>query len=132
MLNIFPIQFLAPVAYLFLRVCVGTILIRLGFIHIKNRQILKDVLVFPSLPYGLFFAVYLGVFEIIVGSMFVLGLFTQIAALLTIVFSLKMIFMHKYFLNPLIPTRLSFFLIFTIACTLFVTGAGILAFDLPI
>ncbi|QQR64742.1 DoxX family membrane protein [Candidatus Kaiserbacteria bacterium] len=132
MLNLFPIQFLAPFAYLLLRVSVGFILIRLGIIHIRNRHALKDTLSSGIFPYGLFFAWYLGIVEIIIGTLFLVGFLTQLAAILSMVLSLKFIMMHKRFTHPLIPSRLTYVLLFFISLSLLITGAGLFAFDLPI
>jgi uncharacterized membrane protein YphA (DoxX/SURF4 family) len=134
MLNIFPIQFLAPLAYFILRVCVGFILIRLGIRHFKNRNTLiaDKLFAMPLFPLTTFSVFFLCVFELVVGTLFVLGLFTQIAALLTLAYSLKAIFLKKYFTHPLMPQRLFFVLLGAVSLTLFITGAGAFAFDLPI
>jgi uncharacterized membrane protein YphA (DoxX/SURF4 family) len=104
----------------------------LGRSHIKARHELKNVFTLPILPFGLFFTWYISIAEIIIGTLFVLGLFTQIAALLAILYTLKLIILHKYFSHPLIPRRLFLVLLFTASLSLFITGAGAFAFDLPI
>ncbi len=132
MLNLFPIQFLAPIAYLLLRVCIGIVLLRLGVRHIQNRHSLKETFSFSMFPYGLFMVWYMGVIEVALGILFLCGFVTQLAALLTILFSLKFIIMHSRFTHPLIPPRLVYVLIGVISFSLFITGAGIFAIDLPI
>ncbi len=132
MLNIFPIQFLAPVAYLILRVCIGVLLIRLGFSHMKNREGLKEIFEFSFFPYKRFIVWYLSLIEIVVGVLFFIGLYTQIAALLSLVYALKFIVLHKRLQHPLIPERKFFILLFAISLSLCITGAGIFAFDLPL
>lgn len=132
MLNLFPIQFLAPFAYFLLRVCIGFILVRFGVVHIRNRHTLKDTFSFGIFPYGLFFTWYLGIVEIIIGTLFLVGFLTQLAAILSMVLSLKLMVMHKRFVHPLIPSRLTYVLLFFISLSLLITGAGIFAFDLPI
>jgi uncharacterized membrane protein YphA (DoxX/SURF4 family) len=132
MLNLFPIQFLAPLAYLLLRVCLGVILLTLGYRHLRNRHALKEIFTFRFFPYGLFFAWYMGTWELIIGILFILGLFTQIAALCAIALSLKMSIMHKRFAHPLIPQRLVYILMLAISLSLFITGAGAFAIDLPL
>ena len=132
MLNIFPIQFLAPFAYLLLRVVLGFVLFYLGTSHIRNRHSLQDIFSFSFFPYGLFIVWYLGSVEILIGAMFIVGFFTQIAALLGMALSLKFLVMHKRFTHSLIPSRLCFLFIFMISFTLLITGAGPFAFDLPI
>lgn len=132
MLNLFPIQFLAPFAYLLLRVCIGFILIRFGVTHIRNRTVLAPIFSLRLFPFGNFFAWYLGIVEIVLGGMFIAGFLTQLAALLSMLLSLKFIVMHKRFAHPLIPPRLTYVLFFFISLSLLITGAGIFAFDLPI
>lgn len=132
MLNIFPIQFLAPIAYLALRVCIGILLIRLGFSHMRNRDTLKEVFTFSFFPYTGFTVWYLVLIEIMVGTLFFIGLYTQIAAILTMIYSMKFIVLHERLRHPLIPERKFFALLFFSSFSLFITGAGILAFDLPL
>lgn len=132
MLNVFPIQFLAPLAYALLRITVGTIFITLGVRHIHGRQSLRDVFTFSYFKHGLFFVWYMSLFEILIGTLFVLGFLTQIAAILALFLSLKMLIMHTRFNHPLIPHRLVYALLFVISLSLFITGAGIFAFDLSI
>lgn len=132
MLNIFPIQFLAPLAYTLLRVILGFIFIRFGIIHITERDNLKHILTFPQHRFGLFFTWFLIFTELLIGTLFLLGFLTQIAALLSIILSLKMIFLHKRFTHPCIPSTLTYTLVLFISLSLFITGAGYLAFDIPL
>lgn len=132
MLNIFPIQFLAPLAYTLLRVVLGFIFIRFGFIHITERDSLKHILTFSQLRFGLFFTWFLVFTELLIGILFLLGFLTQIAALLSIMLSIKMILLHKHFIHPCIPNKITYTLILFISLSLFITGAGYLAFDLPL
>jgi uncharacterized membrane protein YphA (DoxX/SURF4 family) len=132
MLNPFPIQFLALFAYTILRACVGAILIYLGLAHIKHREELREKFSFPLLPFGRAFAWYLGIVELVVGAMFFMGFYTQIAALLSCLLSLKFIVMNKRFASPSVPGRLFYVLLLAASFSLFITGAGFFAFDLPI
>ncbi len=132
MLNLFPIQFLAPLAYALLRVTVGLVFIHLGRSHIRGRHMLKNVFTLPLFPYGTFFTWYIALAELVIGTLFILGLFTQVAALLALAYTLKLLILHKRFSHPLIPKRLTLVLIFAASLSLFITGAGIFAFDLPI
>ena len=70
--------------------------------------------------------------ELVVGTLFILGLCTQIAALIVILMSFKMLFLRKYFPHDALPSRLTYLLLLGISCCLFITGAGAFAFDLPI
>jgi len=132
MLNLFPIQFLAPLAFALLRVCVGALLLRLGIRHLKGRAHLQEVFTFTYFKKGVLLATLFGIIEIVIGALFVVGLFTQVAALLLMLLSLKIIIMHTRFTHPLIPQRLFYVLLFSASLSLFITGAGIFAIDLPI
>ncbi len=132
MLNIFPLQFLAPIAYAVLRICLGLIFIYLAHSHIKGRNELKNIFTLPILPFGLFFTWYICIAEIIIGTLLILGLFTQIAALVAMSYTFKLFVLRKFFVHPLIPRGPFLLLLFVSAFSLFITGAGILAFDLPI
>jgi len=132
MLNVFPIQFLAPLAYFILRIGVGFILIKLGVQHVQNRHTLATH--FSSTPFSssIYIILFLGLLEFSVGALFILGLYTQIAALITIALSIKMIRISKHLVTPLIPPRIFWFLLIYVSFSLFITGAGAFAIDLPI
>lgn len=132
MLNPFPIQFLSLIAYLILRVLTGLVLLTLGYRHFKVRKALSRILVLPFFPFGIITTTALIVAEVVIGTLFILGAYTQIAALLAIGMSLKMIVLKSRFSHTTIPNRLFYVLLFAISCSLFITGAGALAFDLPI
>lgn len=132
MLNPFPIQFLALFGYFIIRVVTGFCFVYLAKKHWRVRHELYDVLKLPWFPFGKLTAVLFIVFELLIGLMFILGWYTQIAALLTLTMSLKMLVLRNRFVTPHLPDRLTYFLIFGISCLLFITGAGIFAFDLPI
>lgn len=93
---------------------------------------MKDVLVLPNLPYGLFFTWYLLIIEIAIGLLFIFGIFTQVAALIAMLYVLDLAVVRKHVSHPLLPSKLVKILIFFASLSLFITGAGILAFDLPI
>lgn len=132
MLNIFPIQFLAPLAYFLLRVCVGFIMIRLGIRHARNHTDIAQNFSFPFFPFPRFSIICMSIVELCMGTLFILGLYTQIAALITVLLSFKIIMFSRYFTHPLIPSRMFYTLLFFASLSLFITGAGVFAFDLPI
>ena len=132
MLNPFPIQFLALAAYLLLRLFVGGILLYLGFTHYRHRKKLKKVFVLSWFPYGTFTIYTFAIGELLVGTLFILGAYTQYAALATILMSAKMLVMRNWFDHPSIPSKLFYFLLLGASLSLFITGAGAFAFDLPI
>jgi uncharacterized membrane protein YphA (DoxX/SURF4 family) len=132
MLNPFPIQFLSLLAYFILRVITGLILIILGYRHFKNRRDLAQTLSFRFFPFGSIATTFLILTELAVGTLFVLGMHTQFAALVLMAMSVKMLVLRPKFNHSSIPSRLMYLLFFAISCSLFITGAGALAFDLPI
>lgn len=132
MLNPFPIQFLALLAYFILRVIVGFVFLHLAYRHFKLRKTLQPILVLPYFSFGKITTFVLIITELIIGIMFLVGFYTQIAALITIIMSLKMLVLRNKFITPHLPNRLTYLLLFGIGCSLFITGAGIFAFDLPI
>ena len=132
MLNIFPVQFLAPLAYMILRVVLGLIFIHFGRSHIKNRELTRDLFIYKQLPFRKFFTWYVAIIEIVVGLLFILGLFTQIAALVAMIYSFKFIVLHKHMPGSFLSSRIMYVLIFFTSLSLFITGAGAFAFDLPI
>ena len=119
-------------AYFILRVFVGVILIVFGIKHIRFRTLLKESLNFPFFPFPTFIVWYLALWELLLGVMFVTGFYTQIAALLTIGMAFKIIIWRKRFKTDLIQSRTFYALLLGCALSLFITGAGVLGFDLPI
>ncbi len=132
MVNIFPIQFLALFAYFLLRLFIAGVLLYLGIQHLRYRDQLQRVLRFPFFPFGRT-AVSLFAFSELTIALFILvGAYTQLAALALMAMSIKMIFVQKYTTAPTIPSRIFYVLLLGTGITLFITGAGAFAFDLPI
>jgi uncharacterized membrane protein YphA (DoxX/SURF4 family) len=135
MINPFQTTYLAIVAYAVLRVFLGLILMRLGYLHLtrdagKTTAGLRLALpTFSRAASGL--AVYLGIIEIVIGAMFTAGLYTQIAAIAGVFYALKMLWCHKH-LREVLPSPSFYVLMIGVSITLFITGAGILAFDIPL
>jgi uncharacterized membrane protein YphA (DoxX/SURF4 family) len=132
MLNPFPIQFLALFAYFLLRVFLGSILIYLGLLHYKHRNELKHILKLSWFPYGTLVAFVFPAGELFIGSLIVLGAYTQYAALAAALMSIKMLVIRNCFNHSSLPSKLFYFLFLGVSISLFITGAGALAFDLPI
>jgi uncharacterized membrane protein YphA (DoxX/SURF4 family) len=86
----------------------------------------------PFFPYGTFFVWWAVCLELITALSLVLGLFTQIGALIAIIYAVKFLIFYTRLKHPLGPTRQELFFILCIAISLFITGPGIFAFDLPI
>lgn len=74
----------------------------------------------------------LGVGELCLGLLFVVGLWTQVVALLSLVYGLKMLFFKKgYFSGLVLDSRSLYLFIVVISLCILVLGAGIWAIDLP-
>ena len=133
MLSIFPIQFLAPVAYAILRLGVAFVFFRLAQTHLRNRaayiEMLSGIRFFPFGTFLLWWAITL---EFIAGILLTLGLFTQIGALIALIYTIDFLVLYTYIKHPLGPSRQLLLLLFCAALSLFITGPGIFAFDLPI
>ncbi len=132
MLNPFPIKFLAMLAYTILRVFIGSLLIYFGILHTSHRAELRDSFMFPIQQLSLPFLILFILTEFLVGAMLLVGLYTQVAALVLILMCLKIIIFRKCFMSPYIQGRLFYLLLLVAAFSLFITGAGAFAFDLPI
>lgn len=132
MLNPFPIQFLSILAYTLLRVSVGSIFIYFGITHIRKRYDMQHSMSFPLFGQNLFLVCYFAFVELVIGAMFFVGLYTQIAALLSILLCLKILLFYRRFASTYIPSKIFYVLMLVASISLFITGAGAFAFDLPI
>ena len=132
MLTLFPIYFLAPLAYTALRFCIAGIFAHQAIQHIRKRDSFTQVFTISIFPFPTFIIWYLIVVEITISTLMPLGAYTQIAALLAMLLAVKFIAIHKHFAHPLIPSRIFYILLLFASFSLFVTGAGAFAFDLPI
>lgn len=132
MLNPFPIQFLALLAYALLRIFVGAVLLNLSMTHLTKRHDMKHALQLPLLGNHMVTLFVLAAVECIAGVMFILGFYTQYAALATVGLSIFMLIFHRSIPSPYIPDRIFYVLLLGTALSLFITGAGAFAFDLPI
>jgi uncharacterized membrane protein YphA (DoxX/SURF4 family) len=132
MLNLVPIQFLSLFAYAILRIVVGYIWCQLAITHYRERTSLVTSLSIPFIPSSKTAVAMIILTESVIGMLFILGLGTQIAALLAILWCIKLLVLRKYFSHKSFPDTRTTVLLLTIAIALFITGAGIPAFDLPI
>ncbi len=117
MLNPFPIQFLALLAYALLRICVGGILAYRATSHLREKRTLVQAF---------------GALELVSGLMLIVGYYTQIAALLSGGVALLALSVHAVRSALSMGGRQFYLLLFVASLSLFITGAGFFAFDLPI
>lgn len=133
MLNIFPTMFLSLFAHALLRIFIGCIFLYLGWRHlVRDRAGLQATLSAHWPRMAPYIVRYLGVLEIVIGGMILAGSFTQIAAVTAIVLSIKMLMLRRHFAHPSIPQPLFYILLLGTCASLFITGAGVFAFDLPL
>lgn len=134
MLNTFPdLLVYSLFAPFFLRLAIGFVFIRFGAMALsQDRHSL--VLIFERiyLKPGVVFVTIFGLLEVLSGTLLVLGLYTQIGALIAGVISLILLvgkLRGKSFGREGV---LFDFLLLSIALSLLFSGAGFLAFDLPL
>src|SRR3989338_274195 len=133
MLNIFPTMFLSLFANALLRLILGGIFIYLGYRHLFRDRAALQAVVRTHWPRVAPFAVsYLGLVEMSLGGMFFVGAWTQVAAVAAMILSVKMLVLKKHFAHPSIPRPIFYILVLGVSLSIFITGAGVLAFDLPL
>lgn len=134
MLNPFPelltYSLLAP---FLLRLVVGIIFLDLGFLKFKSERE-RWIASFETLrlrPADFFVGLY-GSLQIIGGIMFILGIYTQIAALAFVIFTGCELYI-EYKMKEVLKRDMTFYImVFTISLSLLLTGAGAYAIDLPL
>jgi uncharacterized membrane protein YphA (DoxX/SURF4 family) len=103
--SVFPdLLTFALAAPLFLRVAVGVLFLISGWKHLsRERDSLISLLRerYPAL--ATFSAWYIGIVEILLGVFYVVGLFTQIVAILGAITALKMLYIKKWKGGALAP-----------------------------
>ena len=132
MLNLFPIQWLALLAYFVLRLFVGGILLFLARSHFHAYRELVITSTCPFFPKQPLPVILIIVIETVLGTMFLVGIFTQVACLGLVLLSLTMLWWRNRFTHPSIPSALVYIILIGCSLSLFITGAGMFAFDLPI
>ncbi len=125
-------MWLSLLAYFLLRFTVGVVLIALGYKHLNHQKelamALKDFINF--IPNTM--AALLAFSELALAGFIIAGFGTQYACLLGILMCLKLIILRGYIKTPLLPSKLFYFLLLGSFISLFITGAGAFAYDLPL
>jgi uncharacterized membrane protein YphA (DoxX/SURF4 family) len=134
MLNIFPEALTYGLAGPFiLRLVLGIVIFDLGLLTFgKEKNRWASLFEIMKLRPGKFFAQIIGFLKIVSGIMIIIGLHTQIAALVISTISLLEIWIE--YREPIFLRRniVFYLLIFAISLSLFFTGAGFFAFDFPL
>jgi uncharacterized membrane protein YphA (DoxX/SURF4 family) len=133
MLNPFPellyvSQFFAPTL---LRVAVGVTFFYLAYTQYRRRDEIAE-LELPIFGRNSWWYVLSIIFNMVVGAMLFFGFYTQIAALLGMVGCLKGLWLNRRHPEVVILSNGTVVLLVVILFSLFLTGAGAFAFDLPL
>lgn len=136
MLNPFPdLLVLGLLAPFILRVALGVLFLASAWHHTKpdvRERLRRELAGFKLNVLGAQFPWYLAAAEAIIGGMLVVGFYTQIAALLGIVASVKFLFFKKRFPTLADHSPAYYMLVIAICASLMLSGAGAIAFDLPL
>lgn len=125
MLSVFPelltYGFFAP---MLLRQMVGLYMIGVGIVHFERAKEKR------TLPVFWFWS--LGVGELIVGALLIVGVWTQLAAIAAALYSIKMLaFRNSRFSELVLNDHFVYIFTLAISLSLLITGAGAFAIDLP-
>ncbi len=134
MLNPFPdLLYLGFFAPFLLRLALGVVFLDFGR-HTLGKGKAQHGALFEALglKQGAHYATTLGTVEIIIAIMFLFGLYVQIAALVALVLSLAAYYLKGKHGAHIEHRRHLFFLTAVIAISLLLSGAGAIAFDLPL
>lgn len=134
MLNTFPtLLSFGLIAPLILRVTLGLVLIGIGILTISQKRLsFIEYFKLHNFPLPLILPWVFGIVEIIVGIFLIVGLSTQIAAIIS-VFLLLNLYSFETNNDNILPYSSSLYLILSIvALSLLFSGAGFFALDLPL
>ena len=132
MLSIFPqILFLSPLSATLLRIAIAITFAYIAWRQYQNRTALSQVR-FPVVGGGMWVVWFAAVVEVVLALFILFGLFTQIAAILTAIASLKFLYWSGKASSFSPISRGTALLLFVISLSLIVTGAGLFTFDLPL
>lgn len=132
MLNTFPnLLVLGFFASTLLRVAVACLFFYAAYSAYKHRDDAAH-LRFPLIGEASWAGKFTMLMYAVIGLLLLFGAYTQIAALLAGIVSIKGLLFCKRF-RPLFPySRSTYFLILAVCLSLLVSGAGAMAFDLPL
>jgi len=134
MLSIFPsLLAYGMIGTTLLRLSLGVVFLILGYRTFKrDRENFLSFFHKLGLRGGLYLSIVLALVEIIVGIFLLIGLYTQVAAIIALIISLKILLLN--FLGKKLTSETSSFYILTavISASLIFLGAGVIALDLPL
>ncbi len=133
MLNTFPdllaFGLLAP---FLLRLAVGAMFLNAGIKKLRQRTWMTELFERMNLTPASSYAIAFGAIEVVSGGLLIVGLFTQLAALATLCISAFALYSKYKHPTETPGSRGVFLLLFVISFSLLFSGAGFLAFDLPL
>lgn len=132
MLNPFPgllvLSFFAP---LLIRVGAGFVFFYIAYAQGKRREEIS-VMRFPLLGASKHFVALAVAFNVLVGGALIFGYHTQIAALLAVLGTIKLLVLGHWYPRLVPVDRAALFLLIIVCLSLLISGAGALAYDLPL
>jgi len=132
MLNPFPdllvLSFSAPTI---VRVAAAVLFVYAGYTHWHKREAIAAT-TFPIVGKGEWIAWLSIIFHFAIGAMLFFGYYTQVAALLGLVGSLKGLVLGKSYREVFVYSRATYLLLAAVCASLLLSGAGAFAFDLPL
>jgi uncharacterized membrane protein YphA (DoxX/SURF4 family) len=133
MLSLFPqLLFLAPLATTLIRVAAGLMFVFIAWRMISTRDEIsatKVIIIGHVRPWMVWLSAAI---TIVVGILLVVGLWTQAAAIVGMLISLKHGLGVRSYSDILPLAGSGYFLLFVICFALLFSGAGAYAFDLPL
>lgn len=133
MLNPFPdLLAFGLIAPLLLRLAVGALFLNAGLKKLRRTTWVTELFARLNLTPASSYAIGFGILEVASGLLLVVGLFTQIAALVTALISLFALYCKRTHPEQTPGSSGAFLLLFVISLSLLFSGAGFLAFDLPL
>jgi putative oxidoreductase len=116
-----------------LRLVIGLIFLNLGVLKFRGekKRWLTSLEALAIKPADVILSIY-AVIQVVGGLMLILGLYTQIAALVFVVLT-GIEFYIEWMEKTILKRDIVFYLLtLAIACSLLLTGAGAFAFDIPL
>ncbi len=125
-------MWLSLLAYFILRFFIGIVLIFLGYKHLHHQEELtiafkKFIDFIPSTA-----AALLAFAELALAGCIIAGYGTQYVCIIGAVMCIKLLILRNRIHTSLLPSRLFYFLLLGAFISLFITGAGAFAYDLPL
>ena len=134
MLSVFPSLFIFGIfAPLILRLAVGVLFFYSGYQHFtKENEVLAAEFTSRFGSFAKTFALLVAGVEVILGAALIVGFLTQVAALLGMIFVLKLMWFKKEYPILAKHEKAVYVLAFVVLLSLLITGAGAPAIDLPL